>query len=620
MVTGEDIWEINANESVYYEYSRFNANAANLYAVNPFRSSDHNPEIIGIDVGRAHPGPHRRHRADPGDQRLPRPPGRRPGQRGCRCGSMAGAVKELRIQNDSTIFAAAGDLVGGTTFESFIQNDEPTIDALNEAGLEVSSVGNHEFDQGFDDLVTRIMVNAEWEYLGANVEFKETDDDHQAGDPALPETWCETLPNGRVVGFVGAVTEDLPALVAGDGIADIVVTDIVDAVNEHANELKTADGCPEGDGAADLVIELVHEGAATTAYSSVTDNSTFAQIVEGANANVDAIVSGHTHLAYNHKVPVQAWIDQNRDVTERPVVSAGQYGANLNRLQFEFEPGANGDLVNIRQTVLQLKDYDPDPATQEIVDDAVEFAEDAGNDVLGEIEDPFLRARRTGEDGQVNENRGGESTIGNLIAEMQRWKTEADIGFMNPGGVRADLLGLDGTPRDVTYRQAANTQPFANTLVTMDLTGAQIKLLLEQQWQRDADNNIPSRPFLRLGTSEGFTSTFDASKAEGSGSRACGWTATRSSWRTRTRSRRRRSSRAAVTTSRSSSTAPTSRTPARPTCRRSSTTWLLRPRTAAVPRCRWSTPSTRWGSRSPAPLRRRTSPATRSPWTCRRSP
>ena len=516
MVTGEDIWEINANEAVYYEYSRFNYNAAQLYDESVFRSSDHNPEIIGIDVGDFTPDPlvdtvqilatndfHGRLVDDPGSA-------------AAGAASMAGAVKELRIQNDSTIFAAAGDLVGGTTFESFIQNDEPTIDALNEAGLEVSSVGNHEFDQGFDDLVTRIMVHAEWEYLGANVEFKDTEGDHQAGDPALPETWCETLPNGRVVGFVGAVTEDLPALVAGEGIADIVVTDIVDAVNEHANELKTADGCPEGDGAADLVIELVHEGAATTAYSSVTDNSTFAQIVEGANANVDAIVSGHTHLAYNHKVPVQAWIDQNRDVTERPVVSAGQYGANLNRLQFEFEPGANGDLINIRQTVLQLKDYDPDPATQEIVDDAVDFAEAAGNDVLGEIENPFLRARRTGEDGQVNENRGGESTIGNLIAEMQRWKTEADIGFMNPGGVRADLLGLDGTPRDVTYRQAANTQPFANTLVTMDLTGAQIKLLLEQQWQRDADNNIPSRPFLRLGTSEGFTSTFDASKAEGS--------------------------------------------------------------------------------------------------------
>jgi predicted extracellular nuclease/2',3'-cyclic-nucleotide 2'-phosphodiesterase (5'-nucleotidase family) len=512
MVTGEDVWSINANESVYYEYSRYNANATDLYAVNPYRSSDHNPEIIGIDVGDNIPDPvvdtvqilatndfHGRIVDDPGSA-------------AAGAASMAGAVKELRDANSSTIFAAAGDLIGASTFESFIQDDEPTIDALNEAGLEVSSVGNHEFDKGFDDLLTRVMPRATWKYLGANVEYKDTENGHAAGAPALPETWCRTLPNGRVVGFVGAVTEDLETLVSASAIEDVVITDIVDAVNEHADDLKGPDGCGAGT-PADLVIELVHEGAATTSVSSVTDNSTFGQIVAGADENVDAIVSGHTHLAYNHKVTVPEWA--GRTVTKRPVVSAGQYGANLNRLQFEFAPGG-GDLVNIRQTVLQLKDYAPDQDTQDIVDDAVDFAETAGDLILGEIQDDFLRARRVGDDGQIVENRGGESTLGNLISEMQRWKTEADIGFMNPGGLRADLLGLPGTPLDVTYRQAANTQPFANTLVTMDLTGAQIKELLEQQWQRDADGNIPSRPFLRLGTSAGFTSTFDASKDEGS--------------------------------------------------------------------------------------------------------
>lgn len=514
MVTGEDIWEINAGESVYYEYSRLNANATNLYAVNPFRSSDHNPEIIGIDVGELTADPtvdtvqilatndfHGRLVDDPGSA-------------AAGAASMAGAVKELRAENPDTIFAAAGDLIGASTFESFLQNDEPTIAALNEAGLEVSSVGNHEFDKGYHDLVDRVIPLTSWEYLGANVEFKDTEDGHAAGDPALPETWCETLPNGRVVGFVGAVTEDLETLVSASAIEDIVVTSIVDAVNEHADDLKGPDGCDTGV-SADLVIELVHEGAASTSYAAVTDDSTFGKIVAGANENVDAIVSGHTHLAYNHKVPVQAWIDENRDVTERPVVSAGQYGANLNRLQFEFAPG-DGDLVNIRQTVLQLKDYDADPATQDIVDDAVEHAEVAGAAVLGDVEGPFMRARRVGDDGQISESRGAESTLGNLIAEMQRWKTGADIGFMNPGGLRADLLGNAGDPREVTYRQAANTQPFANTLVTMDLTGDQVKDLLEQQWQRDADGNVPSRPFLRLGTSEGFTSTFDASRPEGS--------------------------------------------------------------------------------------------------------
>ena len=109
------------------------------------------------------------------------------------------------------------------------------------------------------------------------------------------------------------------------GIAEIEVTDIVDAVNAEADELK-AHG-------ADIVVLLVHEGAATTALSSATDPaSDFGKIVNGVNDDIDAIISGHTHLAYNHRIPVPAWVAEGRAVTKRPVVSAGQYGYNLNQL------------------------------------------------------------------------------------------------------------------------------------------------------------------------------------------------------------------------------------------------------------------------------------------------
>ena len=106
---------------------------------------------------------------------------------------------------------------------------------------------------------------------------------------------------GVQVGFVGAVTEDLPSLVSPDGIADIKVTDIVDEANASADKLK-ADG-------ADVIVLLVHEGAANTSYAAATDpNSAFGQIVNGVDGDIDAIVSGHTHLAYNHSVPVPAWV------------------------------------------------------------------------------------------------------------------------------------------------------------------------------------------------------------------------------------------------------------------------------------------------------------------------
>ena len=94
---------------------------------------------------------------------------------------------------------------------------------------------------------------------------------------------------------------------------------------------------------------------------------------------------------------------------------------------------------------------------------------------------------------------------------------------MNPGGLRADMLGSRRLPDDVTYRQAANVQPFANTLVNMDMTGAQIKEVLEQQWQRDADGNIPTRPFLRLGTSDGLQVHLRPGRCpRAAGSPACG--------------------------------------------------------------------------------------------------
>ena len=132
-----------------------------------------------------------------------------------------------------------------------------------------------------------------------------------------------------------------------------------------------------------------------------------------------------------------------------------------------------------------------------------------GAQPLGQLADGFRRAKF---DNGTSENRGGESTLGNLVAEAQRWVTRnpesgsAQIAFMNPGGLRADMVGgITGEtvyPKTLTYQQAANVQPFANTLVNMDLTGAQIKGTLEQQWQPAG----ASRPFLRLGTSEGSRS------------------------------------------------------------------------------------------------------------------
>lgn len=420
----------------------------------------------------------------------------------------AGAVDAIRTENPNTVFAAAGDLIGATTFESFINHDKPTIDVMNEMGLDVSAVGNHELDQGYDDLVNRVMApydpttnpygGAEWQYISANI-------DEPEGADLIPETYTQDV-GGVTVGFVGAVTEALPSLVSPSGIEGLTVQDIVSSTNQAADQL-VADG-------ADVVVLLVHEGAPNTDCATMDDDpsSAWGSIVTGVDANVDAIISGHTHLAYNCTLPVPGG-------GTRPVVSAGQYGSNLNRLDFTVDD-TTGDVSGVNQTLLDLNEaeYTPDPAVQAIVDDAVDAAEGPGSVELGKISAAFNRARRV-DDGAFGENRGGESTLGNEVAEVQRWATSepaqgsAQIAFMNPGGLRTDMDDTDGDgfPEVVTYKEAAVVQPFANTLVNMTMTGTQIRDLLEQQWQPEG----ASRPFLRLGVSDGFKYEYDGNAAEG---------------------------------------------------------------------------------------------------------
>ena len=136
--------------------------------------------------------------------------------------------------------------------------------------------------------------------------------------------------------------------------------------------------------------------------------------------------------------------------------------------------------------------------------------------MIGQMSAPFNRAQRPGLVNGVPtlvENRGGESTLGNFVADVQLWALEADgtrdvdITFMNPGGLRADI-----NQGETTYREAANVQSFANTLVTVEMTGAQVKSVLEEQWQPAT----AARPFLKLGVNDELTYTYDPNAAEGS--------------------------------------------------------------------------------------------------------
>ncbi len=490
-VTGAGVWSINAAE--WGERGYFGAAAD---PTSPFRSSDHDPVVIGLSTT---PPPveidiltindlHGRLEAAPP---------------AAGAAALGGLVEATRAANPNTLFISAGDSIGASTFTSFIQNDEPTLDVLNAMGLDLSALGNHEFDQGRADVDDRVIPNSDFPYLGANIYEKGTQ------TPAYQEYEVVEV-DGVDIGFIGVLTESMPSLVSPDGIATLDFGDMTAAAVRVADQLQ--DGVA-ANGEADVVILVVHEGAPSTTLEAATGDSEFGDLIRGVLGKVDAVVSGHTHLQYDLEVPVPGTDEV------MPLIQGGQYGEAYGHLELTVDP-ASSELLSITAGVKPLVGAaQPDPEIAAIVAEAVAFAAVAGNASLGEITDDFLRGIDfTGQNGAVNENRGAESTLGNVVADAQLWATRdlgTEIALMNPGGLRANLLFASSGAQDpvgnLTFREAANVQPFANTLFTMTLTGAQLRSVLEQQWQPAGS----SRPFLKLGVSSTFAYDYDPTRPAG---------------------------------------------------------------------------------------------------------
>ncbi|WP_231736017.1 5'-nucleotidase C-terminal domain-containing protein [Arthrobacter sp. YC-RL1] len=425
---------------------------------------------------------------------------------------LAGAVDMLRAANPNTLFVSAGDNIGASTFASASQEDAPTIEVLGAGGLDVSTVGNHEFDRGFEDLKGRVIDSyakasgqdgADFA-LGANVYDKAT------GKPALKEYAIREV-NGVKVGFIGTVTEDVPSLVTPTGIKDLAFGNELEAVNRVAKQLSDGDTT---NGEASVIVVLTHNGSESITCGTIAaEKTTYGELIRGASEQVDAIVSGHTHQPYNCEIAGPTG-------TERPVIQAHQYGTTLGKISLEVDE-ARGDVTDSSTELLPLaiKDdagdwvYTPNKTVAQIVETAITESDKVGNQKIGQISADILRGGK-----QPGSDRGVESTLGNTVADIHLWATsnedfagtKAQIAFMNAGGLRADLrYGKDGS---VSYKAAAEVQPFANTLKTFDLTGAQIREALEQQWQPKGSE----RTKLQLGISEGLSYTYveDAPRGE----------------------------------------------------------------------------------------------------------
>ncbi|MDO5752110.1 ExeM/NucH family extracellular endonuclease [Arthrobacter sp.] len=515
-VTGADIWNINSPESVAMNYSRYNYNATNFYEPNQFAASDHDPVIVGLNLVAT---------SDTKEINLLNINDFH-GRIDNNTVKFAGTVEQLRAAagSSNTAFLSAGDNIGASVFASASQQDTPTIDVLNALGLEASAVGNHEFDKGFADLDGRIRTAANWDYLGANVYAKGTT------TPVLDEYKILTV-NGVKVAVIGVLTEETPTLVTPSGISMLEFGNPVEAVNRVAK--KITDGQ-----LADVIVAEFHEGAGegtpngATFEQELAGGGAFADIVENTSASVNVIFTGHTHKQYAWDAPIPG-VPANAALKTRPILQTGSYGEFIGQVKLTVDATTNAVLSYTQGNVPRTTDDDAALAAefprvaevQTIVEKALADAKVAGSVPVGEITADITTAQTfdpvTGK--YSRDDRANESALGNLVGDalLDALKAEqtggAEIGVVNPGGLRADLLYKnEGFPDGmVTYAQANAVLPFVNNLWTTSLTGAQVKTMLEQQWQTNADGTIPSRPFLNLGLSSNVDYTYDSTRELG---------------------------------------------------------------------------------------------------------
>jgi len=505
-VNDVDVWNINSVESVALEYSRYNSNVTDFYVADMYRSSDHDPMLVGLNLAAA-PDPNAT--VNLNLLNINDFHGRIDGN----TVKFAGTIEQLRAAGGeaNTLLGSAGDNIGASLFASSSQQDVPTIDVLNALGLE-SSVGNHEFDTGYPDLTGRIADLTDWDYLGANVYLKGTK------TPALPEYAIFNVA-GVDVGVIGAVTRETPSLVRPSGIDMLDFGDPVDAVNRVAAQL--TDGDP-ANGEADVIVAEYHEGASqgtangATLENQVAMGGAFAKIVNETSAAVDAIFTGHTHKAYAWDGPVPGAAGQTR-----PILQTGSYGENIGQIVLTYQPSTDAVLSYTERNVPRTTTDDADlvaayprvAKVKTIVDAALTKAAEIGDQKVGSVSADITTAFAG--DPAKRDDRGSESTLGNLVANALVSSLKdpalggAEIGVVNPGGLRADLLkGDDGV---ITYAEANAVLPFLNNLGTTTLTGSQFKTVLEQQWQRKEDGSTGglSRPFLNLGLSDNVSYTYD---------------------------------------------------------------------------------------------------------------
>ncbi|MGY1498985.1 bifunctional metallophosphatase/5'-nucleotidase [Streptomyces sp. QTS52] len=422
---------------------------------------------------------------------------------------LATHLREARGDNPYSITAAGGDMVGASPLISGLFHDEPTIEALNGLDLDVTSVGNHEFDEGARELARlqnggchptdgcyvkgKKFKGADFPYLAANVL------DEKTKKPILKPYWVWKK-NGVKIGFIGVTLEDTPGVVSAEGVKGLKFKDEVETINKYAKELEKQ--------GVKSIVALIHEGGlpASGAYNYDCDaagggsgiSGPIVDIAKNVTSKVDALVTGHTHAAYACTIP-------DPSGKPRTVTSAASFGRLYTDTTLTYDRWT-GDIARtavssanhvVTRTVAKAADM------TDLIARWNTLAAPIGNRAIGYIS------------GDIN-NTGTESPMGDLIADAQlaygrKLDPETDLALMNPGGIRAGLtFAAKGAEGDgvVTYAEGFTVQPFSNTVNLQNFTGAQLVSVLQEQV---SGTNTASPKVLQVST--GLTYTLDLTKA-----------------------------------------------------------------------------------------------------------
>ncbi|MFD4558548.1 bifunctional metallophosphatase/5'-nucleotidase [Streptomyces sp. NPDC058469] len=420
---------------------------------------------------------------------------------------LATHLRDARKGNAYSITAAGGDMVGASPLISGLFHDEPTIEALNKLDLDVTSVGNHEFDEGAKELARlqnggchptdgcytdKKFQGADFPYLAANVLGEKTN------KPILKPYWVWKKKDVKI-GFIGVTLEGTPGIVSADGVKGLKFKDEVETINKYAKELQKQ--------GVQSIVALIHEGGfpASASYNYDCDASgsgsgisgPIVDIAKNVTPAVDALVTGHTHNAYVCTI-------DDPSGKPRMVTSASSFGRLYTDTTLTYDRRthdiARTAVTSANHVVTRTVPKAADMTS--LIGKWNTLAAPIGNRAIGYIS------------GDVNST-GTESPMGDLIADAQlaygkKLDPETDLALMNPGGVRGGLTyTASGAEGDgvVTYAEGFTVQPFANTVNLQDFTGAQVIQALKEQV---SGTNTAAPKVLQV--SSGLTYTLDLTK------------------------------------------------------------------------------------------------------------